>query len=177
MSTYNIQYPNTGVFDGYLQFEACMPGLIGVWYSAYVNVTDGPIGAFVAVFPPGTSIDREGNGAIYLRKINATDPPINDRIAIESVGTYTVAYRGLKTTPKLLESFYSSKHSRRGNLFFTITDWDFGPGKTRPADPEKVTLVHIGVDMPIIIPLSKGQKPCGDKSSTQPLEKGPSPKK
>ena len=167
MSTFDVWFPNTGVFDGYLEFEACLPGLIGVWYSAYIRITDGPIGVFMAVFPPNTPIESEGEGAIYTRKFHPNDPPMNDRIEIAKPGTYILAYRGLKSTPKLLDAFFTRGHSRQGHFFITITDWDFGPGKTRPVNPDAIVLKDLGAKMPDIKPIQK--PPCSQEPPTTPI--------
>jgi len=148
MPNVGIQYPNPGPFDGYLQFEACAPGVSGVWYTGYVRADEG-LACYMAVFEAGAEITADAKQAIYTQRFHPREAPITDRIALPRPGTYIIAYRGQKLTGSLLNLFRKSA-AVRGQLFLDITDWDFGPGKTRPINPESITLVDLGSPTPKI---------------------------
>ncbi len=149
MPNYGIQYPNLGPFDGYLQFEACAPGVSGVWYTGYARTVE-RLECFMAVFPADTSITADSKEAIHIQKFHPQEAPITNRIALPKPGIYIIAYRGQKLTGNLFNIFQKSS-AARGQFFITITDWDFGPGKTRPINPETIILKDLGYSIPKII--------------------------
>ena len=154
MPTVGIQYPNTGPFDGYLQFEACAPGVSGVWYTGYIRA-DESLACYMAVFPAGVEITADAKHAVYIQKFHPREAPITGRIALPQPGIYLIAYRGQKLTGSLFNLLRKSSPVR-GQFFLDITDWDFGPGKTRPINPESITLVDLGRPLPGIGPEDSG---------------------
>ena len=104
MPNFGIQYPNPGPFDGYLQFEACAPGVSGVWYTGYVRTVES-LACFMAVFPASADITADAKEAIYTQKFFSQEAPITERIALPRPGNYIIAYRGQKLTGNLLNLF------------------------------------------------------------------------